>query len=88
MERFLYNYFGYNKEYIENTSASIIQRTWKKYEDYKKKKYYDSIKYYKIFNNKEQTDKELEQEYYEDMDYWISQRRLMKTKIIGNYVFV
>tara|TARA_Y100000768_G_C23946589_1_gene667914 strand:+ start:345 stop:608 length:264 start_codon:yes stop_codon:yes gene_type:complete len=87
MERFLYTYFDYNKEYIENNNAIIIQKAYRNYIDYKKKKLLDHIKYFSVFN-KEKNDIELEKEIYEDMDYWISMRKLIKTKILGNYVFI
>lgn len=87
MERFLYTYFGYNKEYIENTNAIIIQKAYRNYIDYKKKNLSDHIKYFSVFN-KEKSDIELDKEIYEDMDYWNSMRKLIKTKILGNYVFI
>ena len=87
MERFLYNYFGYNREQIENNSAIIIQRTYRNYIDYKKKKISDYIKHFSVFN-KEKSDSELEKETYEDMDYWTNMRKLIKSKILGSYVFV
>ena len=87
MERFLYNYFGYNKDNIENNSAIISQRTYRNYIDYKKKKLSDHMKYFSIFN-KEKSDSELEKETCEDMDYWTNMRKLIKAKILGNYVFI
>ena len=88
MERFLYYYFGYNKEHIENNNAIIIQRTYRNYIKYKKNKLYDYIKYYNIFNNKRKSDKELNEEYYEDMNYWKNMRILIKTRIIGDYIII
>ncbi len=87
MERLLYTYFGYNKEYIENNNAIIIQKAYRNYIDYKKKKILDYIKYFSVFN-KEKSDIELDKEIYEDMDYWISMRKLIKTKILENYIFI
>lgn len=87
MERFLYIYFDYNKEYIENNNAIIIQKAYRNYIDYKKKKLSDSIRHFSVFN-KEKSDIELDKEIYEDIDYWISMRKLIKTKILGNYVFI
>lgn len=88
MERFLYNYFGYNKEYIENNSAIIIQRAYRNFKDYKKKKQRDYVVYFNIFNNNEKNDIELDKECKEDIDYWVKMRKKIKNKILGNYVFV
>ena len=52
MDNFLYNYFGYNKDYVLNKNASLIQKTYKNYKDYKIKKTQDYIKYFSLFNSK------------------------------------
>lgn len=88
MKRFLYNYFGYNKKEIEHNNAIIIQKAYRNYISYKKNILSDYIKYYSIFNGKKKSDKELDKEYYEDMNYWKNMRILIKTKIIGDYVFI
>ena len=86
MDNFLYNYFGYNKDYVLNKNASLIQKTYKNYKDYKIKKTQDYIKYFSIFNNK--TDKQLEKENLEEIDYWNNQRYLIKKKILGDYIIL
>ena len=88
MKRFLYNYFGYNKKEIENNSAIIIQRAYRNYINYKKNILSDYIKYYSIFNSKKKSDKELDKECYEDMNYWKNMRILIKTKILRNYIII
>ena len=88
MKRFLYNYFGYNKKEIENKSAIIIQRSYRNYINYKKNILSDYIKYYSIFNSKKKSDKELDKECYEDMNYWKNMRILIKTKILRNYIII
>lgn len=86
MEKFLYNYFGYNKEYIKNKSASLIQKTYRNYKNYKKNKISDYIKYFHLFNSK--TDSEIEKETEEEINYWKNQRYLIKNKILGNYEII
>ena len=89
MERFLYDYFGYNKENIETNKAIIIQRAYRNFKDYKKKKLNDNVVYFNIFNNNnEKSNMELDRECNEDMDYWKNMRKLIKNKILGNYVFI
>lgn len=88
MKRFLYNYFGYNKKEIEHNNAIIIQKAYRNYISYKKNILSDYIKYYSIFNGKKKSDKELDKEYYEDMNYWKNMRILIKTKILRNYVII
>lgn len=86
MDKFLYHYFGYNKDYILNKNAFLIQKTYRNYKHYKIKKTQDYIKYFSIFNNK--TDKLLEKENLEDIDYWNNQRYLIKKKILGDYIIL
>ena len=86
MDKFLYNYFGYNEEYIKNKSASLIQKTYRNYKNYKKNKISDYIKYFNILNSK--TDKKLDEEINEEIDYWKNQRFLIKNKILGNYEII
>lgn len=86
MENFLYNYFGYNEEYIKNKSASLIQKTFRNYKTYKKNKISDYIKYFELFNSK--SDLELEKEDEEEVNYWKNQRYLIKNKILGNYEII
>lgn len=86
MDNFLYNYFGYNEEYIKNKNALIIQRAYRNFKHYKKNKIADYIKYFNIFNNK--SDEILNKEDNEELDYWDTQRYLIKNKIIGNYVII
>ena len=43
MDNFLYNYFGYNKDYVLNKNASLIQKIYKNYKNYKIKKTQDYI---------------------------------------------
>lgn len=86
MEKILYNYFGYNEEYIKNKSASLIQKTYRNYKSYKKNKISDYIKYFHLFNSK--TDSEIEKETEEEINYWKNQRYLIKNKILGNYEII
>ena len=75
----MYNYFGYNKNYVLHTNASLIQKTYKNYKDYKIKKTQDYIKYFSLFNNK--SCELLEKENQEELDYWDNQRKLIKKSI-------
>tara|TARA_B110001450_G_scaffold247866_1_gene263416 strand:- start:3 stop:284 length:282 start_codon:yes stop_codon:yes gene_type:complete len=86
MDNFLYTYFGYNEEYIKNKNVLIIQRAYRNFKNYKKYKIADYIKYFNIFNNK--SDEILNKEDNEEVDYWDTQRYLIKNKIIGNYVII
>ena len=86
MDDFLYQYFGYNKEYVLNKKAFLIQKTYKNYKDYKFKKTQDYIKYFSLFNNK--SSELLEHENKEEIDYWNNQRKLIKKKILGDYIII
>tara|TARA_Y100000389_G_C17046359_1_gene310611 strand:+ start:217 stop:483 length:267 start_codon:yes stop_codon:yes gene_type:complete len=88
MEKFLYNYFGYNKECIENNNAIVIQKAYRNFKNYKKKKLIDNIVYFNIFNNNEKSNEELDKEYKEEIEYWENMRKSIKNKILDNYVFI
>ena len=86
MENFLYNYFGYNQETVENNSAIIIQKAYRNYCDYKKKRISDYVKYFGVFNSHRNQD--LDKDNKEELDYWENQRYLIKKKLIGDYVII
>ena len=86
MDKFLYNYFGYNEEYIKNKSALLIQKTYRNYKNYKKNIICDYIKYFDLFNSK--SDSQIDKEDTEEMDYWRNERYLIKNKILGNYEII
>ena len=45
MDKFLYNYFGFNENHIKNQSALLIQHTYRNYKKYnlQKKNRYDTL---------------------------------------------
>ena len=86
MDNFLYNYFGYNKDYILSKNACVIEKRCKSYKDYKIKKTQDYIKYFSLFNNK--SCELIEKENQEELDYWHNQSKLIKKKVLGDYIIV
>tara|TARA_B100001142_G_C14319023_1_gene649675 strand:+ start:453 stop:746 length:294 start_codon:yes stop_codon:yes gene_type:complete len=85
MDKLLYNYFGYNEDYIKNKSASLIQKTYINYKSYQIQKKMDLIKYYKTLINKknEKTEKDENEEIKEENDYWNKERIRVKSEKVN-----
>ena len=72
MDKFLYNYFGFNENYIKNKSAILIQNTYRNYKKYNLKKKIDMIRYGNKLTNK--TNNKINQEIREENEFWNNQR--------------
>ena len=80
MDKFLYNYFGLNENYIKNKSASLIQKTYRNYKNYSLQKKIDMIRYGNKLTNK--TEARLNKEIMEENEFWKKQRIKIKNEKI------
>lgn len=81
MDKFLYNYFGYNEDYIKNQSAILIQKTYRNYKNYNLQKKIDMICYGNKLTNK--TNLRINKEIKEENEFWKNQRIRIKNKKIN-----
>ncbi len=80
MDKFLYNYFGLNENYIKNKSASLIQKTYRNYKNYSLQKKIDMIRYGNKLTNK--TNLRINKEIMEENEFWKKQRKKIKNEKI------
>ena len=80
MDKFLYNYFGFNENHIKNQSAILIQQTYRNYKKYNLQKKIDMIRYGNKLTNK--TEERLNKEIMEENEFWKNQREKIKNEKI------
>ena len=80
MDKFLYNYFGINENYIQKQSAILIQKTYRNYKNYSLQKKIDMIRYGNKLTNK--TDNQINKEIKEENEFWKNQRIRIKNEKI------
>ena len=80
MDKFLYNYFGFNENHIKNQSAILIQKTYRNYKNYSLKKKIDMIHYGNKIKNK--TEEKINKEIMEENEFWKNQRIRIKNEKI------
>ena len=80
MDKFLYNYFGINENYIQKQSAILIQKTYRNYKNYSLKKKIDMIHYGNKLKNK--TEEKINKEIMEENEFWKKQRIRIKNEKI------
>lgn len=78
MDKFLYNYFGLNENYIKNKNASLIQKTYRNYKNYSLQKKIDMIRYGNKLTNK--TNLRINKEIKEENEFWKNQRIRIKNE--------
>lgn len=80
MDKLLYNYFGFNENYIKNQSAILIQHAYRNYKKYNLQKKIDMIQHGNKLTNK--TEKRLNKEIMEENEFWKNQRIRIKNEKI------